>query len=201
MRQGPRPWWQDCVQVMKVRRAHKWDMSEPHPRMSTREFGVLHSSRKFEKGRRKWCTGCGRRRVGGSRPGVWFTRAGTAIERIQRRLRMGLQWNARVRPWANCTHVECGPVGQASNPACQDISHRNRGANSQGSAEIAGRRIHQAYSTLADENHKAFKDPLHVPVRPITKARSKKHLMGWFKRFGLILTQDIPSLAQRKMKV
>ena len=25
-----------------------------------------------------------------------------------------------------------------------------------------------------DENHKAFKDPLHVPVGPITKARSKK---------------------------
>ena len=25
-----------------------------------------------------------------------------------------------------------------------------------------------------DENHKAFKDPLHVPVWPITKARSKK---------------------------
>ena len=27
---------------------------------------------------------------------------------------------------------------------------------------------------LTDENHKAFKDPLHVPVGPITKARSKK---------------------------
>ena len=26
--------------------------------------------------------------------------------------------------------------------------------------------------------------------------RSKKHLMGWFKRFGLILIQDIPSLAR-----
>ena len=25
-----------------------------------------------------------------------------------------------------------------------------------------------------DENHKTFKDPLHVPVGPITKARSKK---------------------------
>ena len=25
-----------------------------------------------------------------------------------------------------------------------------------------------------DEHHKAFKDPLHVPVGPITKARSKK---------------------------
>ena len=29
-----------------------------------------------------------------------------------------------------------------------------------------------------DENYKEFKDPLHVPVRPIAKARSKKHLMG-----------------------
>ena len=28
-----------------------------------------------------------------------------------------------------------------------------------------------------DENQQAFKDPLHVPVRPIFKARSKKHLM------------------------
>ena len=26
----------------------------------------------------------------------------------------------------------------------------------------------------SDEHHKAFKDPLHVPVGPITKARSKK---------------------------
>ena len=25
-----------------------------------------------------------------------------------------------------------------------------------------------------DEHHKTFKDPLHVPVEPITKARSKK---------------------------
>ena len=25
-----------------------------------------------------------------------------------------------------------------------------------------------------DENHKVFKDPLYVPVGPITKARSKK---------------------------
>ena len=28
--------------------------------------------------------------------------------------------------------------------------------------------------TVIDENHKAFKDPLHVPIGPITKARSKK---------------------------
>ena len=27
---------------------------------------------------------------------------------------------------------------------------------------------------MSNENHKAFKDPLHVPVWPITKARSKK---------------------------
>ena len=27
---------------------------------------------------------------------------------------------------------------------------------------------------LCDENQQAFKNPLHVPVRPITKARSKK---------------------------
>ena len=30
------------------------------------------------------------------------------------------------------------------------------------------------YPCRHDENHKAFKDPLHVPVGPITKARSKK---------------------------
>ena len=30
------------------------------------------------------------------------------------------------------------------------------------------------FLTLFDENHKTFKDPLHVPVGPITKARSKK---------------------------
>ena len=29
-------------------------------------------------------------------------------------------------------------------------------------------------SSHCDENHKTFKDPLHVPVGPITKARSKK---------------------------
>ena len=27
---------------------------------------------------------------------------------------------------------------------------------------------------VSDENQQAFKDPLHVPVGPITKARSKK---------------------------
>ena len=29
-------------------------------------------------------------------------------------------------------------------------------------------------SSLGDENQQAFKDPLHVPVGPITRARSKK---------------------------
>ena len=33
---------------------------------------------------------------------------------------------------------------------------------------------HAARSTLVDENQQAFKDLLHVPVGPITKARSKK---------------------------
>ena len=47
-----------------------------------------------------------------------------------------------------------------------------------------------------DENHKPFKDPLYVPVGPITKARSKKIKEALN---GLILTQDIPSLAQRKI--
>ena len=27
---------------------------------------------------------------------------------------------------------------------------------------------------MSDENHKTFKDPLHVPIGPITKTRSKK---------------------------
>ena len=60
---------------------------------------------------------------------------------------MGLQGNARVGPWANCTYVECGLAGQAGGLAWQDISHKNKGANSQRIAEIAGRMIHQAYST------------------------------------------------------
>ena len=33
---------------------------------------------------------------------------------------------------------------------------------------------HAARYTLVDENQQAFKDPLHVLVGPITKARSKK---------------------------
>ena len=32
----------------------------------------------------------------------------------------------------------------------------------------------KSHSRQPDENHRAFKDPLHVPVGPITKARSKK---------------------------
>ena len=34
--------------------------------------------------------------------------------------------------------------------------------------------IQCASHTLVDENQQAFKDPLHVPIGPITKARSKK---------------------------
>ena len=34
--------------------------------------------------------------------------------------------------------------------------------------------IHLLCHTVFDENQQAFKDPLHVPVGPITKARSKK---------------------------
>ena len=48
-----------------------------------------------------------------------------------------------------------------------------------------------------DENQQAFKDSLHVPFGPITRARSKKIKEALN---GLILMRDIPSLAQRKMK-
>ena len=51
--------------------------------------------------------------------------------------------------------------------------------------------------SVSDENQQAFKDSLHVPVGPITKARSKKIKEALN---GLIQTQDIPSWAQRKMK-
>jgi hypothetical protein len=49
-----------------------------------------------------------------------------------------------------------------------------------------------------DENQQApLKDPLHVPVEPITRARSKKIKEALN---GLILQRGIPSLAERKMK-
>ena len=60
------------------------------------------------------------------------------------------------------------------------------------------------FKRFADENQQAFKDPLNVPVGPTTKARSKKikeALNGLIQEIGLILTWDIPSLTQRKMKV
>ena len=78
-------------------------------------------------------------------------RSSTVVERIQRRIHLGLQRNARARPWVSCTYVKCGPAGQASSPAFQDISHRNKRADSQRGVEVAGRRIHQAYlaSSLA----------------------------------------------------
>ena len=55
-----------------------------------------------------------------------------------------------------------------------------------------------------DENQQVFNDPLHCPDGPITKAKSKKikeALNGLIQEIGLILTWDIPSLTQRKMKV
>ena len=45
-----------------------------------------------------------------------------------------------------------------------------------------------------NENQQALKDPLHVPVGPITRARSKKIKEALN---GLILTQE---MGQRKMK-
>ena len=51
---------------------------------------------------------------------------------------------------------------------------------------------------IIDENTQALlKDPLHVPVGPITRARSKKIRAALN---GLILQWGIPSLAQKKMK-
>ena len=58
--------------------------------------------------------------------------------------------------------------------------------------------IYGSFFINVDEHHKAFKDPLHVPVEPITKARFKKIKEALN---GLILIQDVSSLAQRKMKV
>uniref|UniRef100_A0A2N9FJQ1 Reverse transcriptase n=1 Tax=Fagus sylvatica TaxID=28930 RepID=A0A2N9FJQ1_FAGSY len=54
-----------------------------------------------------------------------------------------------------------------------------------------------------DENQQALlKDPLHVPVGPITRARSKKikETLNGLIQDGLILQRGIPSLAQKKMK-
>ena len=55
-----------------------------------------------------------------------------------------------------------------------------------------------------DENYKAFKDPLHVPVGPITKARSKKikeALNGLIQKIWADSNAGHSKLAQRKMKV
>ena len=56
-----------------------------------------------------------------------------------------LTWGLTRTSRACCAYVECGPRGQAGGPACQDIPHGNRRANSQRSTEIASRRIHQDY--------------------------------------------------------
>ena len=52
--------------------------------------------------------------------------------------------------------------------------------------------------TLHDENQQALKDPLHVPVEPITITRAiSKKIKEALN--GLILTQNSPSLAQKNM--
>ena len=56
----------------------------------------------------------------------------------------------------------------------------------------------------ADENQQVFKDPLHVPVRPITKARSKKikeALNGLIQEIWADSDVGHSNLAQKKMKV
>ena len=56
----------------------------------------------------------------------------------------------------------------------------------------------------ADENQQVFKDPLHVPVGPITKARSKKikeALNGLIQEIWADSNVGHSNLAQKKMKV
>ena len=56
----------------------------------------------------------------------------------------------------------------------------------------------------ANENQQAFKDPLHVPVGPITKARSKKikeALNGLIQEIWVDSNVGHSNLAQKKMKV
>ena len=56
----------------------------------------------------------------------------------------------------------------------------------------------------ANENQQAFKDPLHVPVGPITKARSKKikeALNGLIQEIWADSNVGHSNLAQKKMKV
>ena len=53
-------------------------------------------------------------------------------------------------------------------------------------------KIAKIRANVDDENQQALKDPLLIPIRPITRARSKKIKEALN---GLIITQDIPSLA------
>ena len=56
----------------------------------------------------------------------------------------------------------------------------------------------------ANENQQAFKDLLHVPVGPITKARSKKikeALNGLIQEIWADSNAGHSNLAQKKMKV
>ena len=53
-------------------------------------------------------------------------------------------------------------------------------------------KIAKIRANVDDENQQALKDPLIIPIRPITRARSKKIKEALN---GLIITQDTPSLA------
>ena len=56
----------------------------------------------------------------------------------------------------------------------------------------------------ADENQQVFKDPLHIPVGPITKARSKKikeALNGLIQDIRVDSNAGHSKFGQRKMKV
>ena len=58
-------------------------------------------------------------------------------------------------------------------------------------------------TSVADENQQAFKDPLHVLIGPITKARSKKIKEALNGLIQVIWADSNAghSKAQRKMKV
>ena len=47
MCQGSRTWWQDCIQIMKVCRAHEWNTSGPQTRVAAQKPSVLCGSRKL----------------------------------------------------------------------------------------------------------------------------------------------------------
>ncbi|RVW23986.1 hypothetical protein CK203_092061 [Vitis vinifera] len=111
---------------------------------------------------------------------------------------------------ALCTSESIGDL--ATLPLAERIFNEMTSLDGEKKAEMV-KKIHESVTIPRtnpfeergnDENQQAFKDLLRVPVGPITKARSKKikeALNGLIQEIGLILTQDIPSLAQKKMKV